>query len=186
MKLYQVLLLCAFPWLSSCEKNNDSSGDFLEITVNGQNHRRDETNGFGVSNVTGCNTKAHYLSNISQIDVATLFFEISLKHYENNIDFQSSTPGTYAVKADNIYGLNPISCNLDVESMLEDKTKTNQSTTVQSSSSSHIVTQVSRIGESSTDYSYRIKGTFTAVFKNSANQLITVTGNYQTTIQVLK
>lgn len=190
MKLIFLGLLLAFSMLlTSCQKENqanDNGQDFLEITVSGKTYKNSLVNGFGFSNISGCNSKPHAVSSISQIDVAALFFNISLKHYENNVDFQNSIKGVYGVK-EHFSNLTPsTSCNLDIEVSLEDKTKFNQSTILQTSSNLHTVTDIKRTSETSTNVSYRIIGTFSCSFKNTANELLVVTGNYQTIIRVLK
>ncbi len=78
------------------------------------------------------------------------------------------------------------SCNLDIEVSLEDKTKSNQNTILQTSSNLHTVTDIKRTSETSTNVSYKLIGTFSCSFKNTANELLVVTGNYQTIIRVLK
>ncbi len=190
MKLnFLVLLFGCSVLLTSCKKENqvnENGEDFLEITANGKTYKNTLVNGFGFSNISGCNSKPHALSSISQIDVAALFFGVLLKHYENNVDFQISNKGTYGVKEDNTFVGPSNSCNLDIEVSLDDKTKPNQSTILQASSNSHTVTDIKKISETSTNVSYKVIGIFSSSFKNSANDLIVITGKYQTTIQVLK
>lgn len=182
MKTYLVLLFCASLLIVSCKKDSKdiSSEDFIEITVNGKTYNNaNYASGGGFSSMEGCNGKATFRATIGQIDISTLFFDVYLTHYENNTDFGAANTGQYKVYSD--FG----ACNLDLGVSYDDKSQSNQWTTLQSGSN-HTVTQIKQAGSSSTDISYSVSGIFSCSFKNSQGQTIPITGKYQTTLFALK
>ena len=194
--LFLAMSLLSFMIFPSCKKNSDSksdsaSGYFLDVNINGQPFSVKTISVFGLVNQDGCDTKIYTHQNIGQIDVASYFVEVNLTHKQNKIDFTSSVPGTYAVKSEDIFSMtNPypygISCNLDLVVSLDDKTLSNQETTLLSTNRVNTITSISISKESSTKTTYDIIGNFSCSFKNSRNVTIPLTGKYKAFIEVLK
>lgn len=190
MKIFPILLVCFLFAIVSCEKDSNDvpSKDFIEITVNGQTYSNDLTNnGMGFSGQGGCDTKEYFTALLGQIDVSTLFLNVYIKHYGNDIDFKPSKPGEYGLTALAGYDVSALleGCNLNLGICFSDKTQSTDSTTMQSGSI-HNVTNVKEVERNSTNIGYSVSGTFSCTFKNSKGEIIHVTGKYQTTLYALK
>jgi len=184
MKNYLVLLFYVSLVLVSCKKDsdndNESSESFIEITVNGKIYNTSNySSGSGFGSMNGCNGKSTFMATIGQIEASTLFFDVYLTHYENSTDFVASNIGQYKVYSD--FG----DCNLDLGVSFDDKSESNQRTTLLTGSN-HTVTKIKQIENTSTNIGYFVTGTFSCSFKNSQGQTIPVTGKYQTTLYALK
>lgn len=138
--LFIIISLSSLIIFPSCKKvsntNSDSvSGYFLDVNINGQLFSVKTISVFGLQNQDGCDTKIYNHQNISQIDIASYFVEVNLTHKQNKIDFANSGPGTYAVKSEDLFSMTNQylygkSCNLDFVVSFNDKTLSNQETTL--------------------------------------------------------
>lgn len=151
----------------------------MEITVNGKTYRNETTGGGGFSSKSGCDGKRTFRATIGQIEVSTLFFDVYLKHYENDVDFKTSKTGQYNISP--VFG----ACNLDLGVNYNDKQQSNEGTNLKSGGI-HTVTRIKEIDGSNNDLYYSVSGTFSCSFENSLNQLISVTGKYQATLFTFK
>lgn len=184
MKAHLFLFFCSLLAIVSCKKdsNNDDTSleSYVEITVNGKTYNTSNyASGSGFGSMEGCNGKPTFRATLGQIDISTFFFDVYLTHYENNTDFTKSNIGQYKVYSD--FG----DCNLDLGVSYDDKSQSNQWTTLQAGSK-HTVSEIKQVDQTSTNIGYSVSGTFSCSFKNSQGQIITVTGKYHTVLYVLK
>ena len=190
MRTFLVLLFCYSLVIVSCKKdsNNKPSADFIEFTVNGQTYSNDPYYlGSGFSGQGGCDNKTYITGSLGQINIPTLFLNVYMKYYGNDIDFKTSKPGKYGITALAGYDVSALKegCNFSLGVGYVDKQQSDNVTTIQPGSI-HNVTNIKEVEITSTEIVYSVSGTFSCSFKNSQGQTIPVTGKYQTEIYALK
>jgi len=174
----------------SCKKDSNDVPweDFIEITVNGKTYSSLTLAKSGSSAPGGCDNKTYLTISLGQIDVRTLFLNVYIKHYGNNIDFKASKPGKYGITTIAAYDFSELAeaCNLSLGVSYDDKQQSDFNTTLQSGCT-HNVTSIKKVEiNTGAEISYYVSGTFSCSFKNIEGQTIPVTGKYQTTISTLK
>lgn len=159
-----------------------ADNDFLKVTIQGSNFQSKASygSGSGFDNQSLCDNKIGFYANVFDITLNSRFqINTDIFHYRNNNDFKNSASGNYAVSQ------GPISrsCNLTFSVSLEDYSN-NFNKTTQLVSGSNNVTKIIKVSSSTGSTKYQVAGTFIASFKNSANEIIPITGSYQTTVNV--
>jgi hypothetical protein len=175
-------------FLAGCKSSDPdvsaTENDYLKVTIQGSNFQNKGTfaSGGGFDNQSLCDNKIGFYANVFDLTLNSRFsINTDIFHYRNNNDFKSSKAGNYAVsQGPSIYSR---SCNLTFSVSLEDYSN-NFNKTTQLVSGSNSVTKIIQVSSSTSSTKYQVTGTFTASFKNSANEIIPVTGSYQTKVTV--
>lgn len=183
--LYFVTIIL-FIGINSCKKDNSdipSDVNFIEVTIDGKKYNGDVGGMFGFTSQETCDNKLGYLINAGQVETSDFFLDLYLMHYENLDDFKSAEKGEYQVR--NGYNFNGNTCNFEVEVSFDDNTESNYHTSLKTGGK-NTITNIKKLGETSTDVEYAIQGTFSCVFINHSNKEISVTGKYNVITEVLK
>lgn len=189
MRTFLLLFFFFSLTLVSCDKDSNDipTEDFIEITVHGQTYRDVANVGPGFSGQGGCDNKSYLTTLLGQIDVPTLFLNVYIKHYGNDMDFKASKPSEYDITAIAGYDVSVLvtGCNLGLGISYSDKQQSAVETVLQPGSH-HNVTAIKEIESTSVHTGYSVSGTFSCSFKNNQGQIIPLTGKYRTKIYALK
>ena len=132
-----------------------------------------------VSNQDGCSAKLYY-ENFFGTHKPAFDLYITLKTYQNNVDFSSSLTGTYSVSESIFPNPNQLNiCNLDLLLCFNDLTQSNKYTTLVGSNNKNNITSIKLTNQDNTTAFYDVEGNFTASFKNSVNTIININGSYK-------
>jgi hypothetical protein len=173
--------------MTSCKKKETKS-NFLEVTIDGKTYRDERPFGVSLGEYIGdfCESKPDQGWYIMEIDLTSLYFAADIACYENDIDFNQSTTGSYQIVDKNFY-LSPCLSNLDIVLYFNDNTVPGDvGLALQSEGRVHTITSITAYDQSDVDVSYSINGTFSCTFKNNQNRTYSISGKYQTTISCSK
>lgn len=175
--------------LNSCKKSSPttktSKTEYFEITIDGKSYK--ETFPAGIVQLSGfdrntCDNKPGFLNTIYDPSLNSRFsINSDIQHYRNEVDFDSKGVGNYELNGDTPLGL----CHLTLYLSLEDKSLSNENTTLQSGAT-HTVKSINTISTSTGSKQVFIEGEFSGVYRNSANSNIPVSGKYGKIVEVLK
>lgn len=183
MKKTLVIIFLISLGLYSCKKdsNSVSDKDFIEITLNGETYKTEWPKDFHYSydDQEGCGGVPYTIAIFSDIVTSNFEFWTDFKYYQNNENFKNSVPGSYQITD----GVDvPSSCNLCLQVVfVDDKTVIGASTYIQPGCI-HNVTSIQEINSTTTQVTYVVRGNFSCSFLNLTNELYSVTGKYQVTI----
>jgi hypothetical protein len=178
-----VIALCV--GFSSCEKDDDElegggSGDFIEVTINGETYKDDVLGWFGFD------TSPVSADNIFQQETANFFCDIYLSFYKNNSSFKNSTPGTYRVIGSWEDFFDKTEKNFDLLLLFNNDNPSYREFQLQSGAV-HNVTDIKFI-KVNTDGSskYAVSGNFSCQHKDQkTGEIYNTTGKYRYTVTVL-
>jgi hypothetical protein len=185
---YSFLIIITVFFFIGCKSSDPdgsaSENDYLKVTIQGSNFQNNGTfaSGGGFDNQSLCDNKIGFYANVFDLTLNSRFsINTDIFHYRNNIDFKSSKVGNHALsQGPSIYSR---SCNLTFSVSLQDYSIPYDKTT-QLVSGTNNVTKILQVSSSTSSTKYQVTGTFTASFKNSANEIIPVSGSYQTKVTV--
>ncbi len=193
--LFVIGLFAILGFSSSCKKDETKStstqstpsGYFVNVTINGVDYNEIGDIGYGFyESQDGCDGKIYTLHTLNTgIRTSTFSFSMNLNHRQNNSDFSTLTLGSYSVKKNLWPSNDSLLCNWDLAIGYNDKTLTDQSTTVEPDGI-HNVTAITYLSETNTQVQYNVEGNFDFSVKNSANLIIHITGSYREYIQTYK
>lgn len=189
-KILFTLLTFSSLFFAACSSDDSSdssvsTAEYSKITINGTtfNHTDPTIISYGANSCSSEDLRAEY---IGQFDNSNFDIGLCLAHSEFTSDFQGFDISQSELKyADLIYGTECYN-NLDV--MLDYYDVANDEDLVLDSAFNNTSTiqSCTQIAEDSSEVTYMVKGTFSCRFKRIDNSTVTITGEYNRKIFIIK